>query len=222
MRRLPCARYAPSASFVDVENPARFYCHTRMATKSQIRPHLSSRRRGASVFPIRRARHELRPAGRLQPGLETCSCPSRCLAHETLLDSYEMERRPVAELVTKSGDASEHTLTMADPTECKSRNLAINKATIARPKTLHHEIVAETELNIDYAHSPIVFGDANSSFAAGYRLPDNVPGSNARSRCFLGASCAWPTRGQYSDAVGRTRRRSDGIIGSERCACRNT
>jgi hypothetical protein len=35
--------------------------------------------------------------------------------------------------------------------------------------------VAETELNIDYAHSPIVFGDANTSFAAGYRLPDTIP-----------------------------------------------
>ena len=35
--------------------------------------------------------------------------------------------------------------------------------------------MAETELNVDYAHSPIVFGDANSCFAAGYRLPDNVP-----------------------------------------------
>ena len=36
-------------------------------------------------------------------------------------------------------------------------------------------MVAETELNIDYAHSPIVFGDVNSPFAAGYRLPDNIP-----------------------------------------------
>ena len=28
-------------------------------------------------------------------------------AHETLLDSYEIERRPAAELVTKSGDEIE-------------------------------------------------------------------------------------------------------------------
>jgi hypothetical protein len=40
---------------------------------------------------------------------------------------------------------------------------------------LHLDMVAETELNVDYAHSPIVFGDANSSLAAGYRLPDNIP-----------------------------------------------
>ena len=65
-------------------------------------------------------------------------------------------------------------LTMADPTERKTRDQAI-RASIADPEIQHHEMVAETELNIDYAHSPIVFGDANSSFAAGYRLPDNIP-----------------------------------------------
>ena len=43
----------------------------------------------------------------------------------------------------------------------RARNQAI-KTTLADPKTLHHDNVAETELNIDYAHSPIVFGDANS------------------------------------------------------------
>jgi 2-polyprenyl-6-methoxyphenol hydroxylase-like FAD-dependent oxidoreductase len=166
-------RYAPSASFVDVENPARFYCHTRMATKYRSGP----------IFLAGDAAHLCSPSEGhgMNCGLQDAfnlawklALVHQGAAHETLLDSYEMERRPVAELVTKSGDASEHTLTMADPTECKSRNLAI-KATIADPKTLHHEIVAETELNIDYAHSPIVFGDANSSFAAGYRLPDNVP-----------------------------------------------
>jgi FAD binding domain len=96
------------------------------------------------------------------------------VAHETLLDSYEIERRPAAELVTQSGDVTEHSLTMADPTERERRNLAI-KAALSDAKTRHHEIVAETEQNIDYAHSPIVFGDANSNFSAGYRLPDNIP-----------------------------------------------
>jgi hypothetical protein len=95
-------------------------------------------------------------------------------AHETLLDSYEIERRPAAELVMKSGDNMEDSLTMTDPAERKARDQAI-KTALADQEILHHDMVAETELNIEYAHSPIVFGDANSSFAAGYRLPDNIP-----------------------------------------------
>ena len=74
----------------------------------------------------------------------------------------------------KSGDNMEDTLAMTGPTERKARDQAI-RTSLADQEILHHEMVAETELNIDYAHSPIVFGDANSSFAAGYRLPDNIP-----------------------------------------------
>ena len=55
----------------------------------------------------------------------------------------------------------EHTLTMTDPAERKARDQAI-KAALADPDMVHLEIVAETELNVDYALSPIVFGDANS------------------------------------------------------------
>ena len=68
----------------------------------------------------------------------------------------------------------EHTLTMTDPAERKTRDQTI-KTALADPETRHHEIVAETELNIDYAQSPIVFGEANGSCAAGYRLPDDIP-----------------------------------------------
>ena len=96
------------------------------------------------------------------------------IAHETLLDSYAIERRPAAELVLKSGDEAENRLIMPDPTERKTRDQAI-KTALADPDMLHFDVVAETELNVDYAHSPIVFGDGNNSFAAGYRLPDNIP-----------------------------------------------
>ena len=63
---------------------------------------------------------------------------------------------------------------MTDPAERKARDQAIRTA-LADQEIPHHDMVAETELNIEYAHSPIVFGDANTSFAAGYRLPDNIP-----------------------------------------------
>jgi 2-polyprenyl-6-methoxyphenol hydroxylase-like FAD-dependent oxidoreductase len=164
--------YVPSVSFVDVENPTRFHCHTRMATKYRSGP----------IFLAGDAAHLCSPAEGhgMNCGLQDAfnlgwklALVHQGAAHEALLDSYEIERRPAAETVTKSGDASEYLLTMADPTERKSRNRTI-KATLGDPKTRHHEIVAETELNVDYSRSPVVFGDANSYLAAGHRLPDHV------------------------------------------------
>ena len=91
-----------------------------------------------------------------------------------LLDSYEAERRPVAERVTQSGDATEHAQAITDPAERDARDQAI-LAMLADSKTLHHEVVAETELIADYSQSPVVFGDSNSLLAAGRRLPDTIP-----------------------------------------------
>ncbi len=54
------------------------------------------------------------------------------IAGPALLDTYEAERRPAAELVTKSGDDFEDALTMTDPTQCGERDQAI-RAMIADP-----------------------------------------------------------------------------------------
>jgi 2-polyprenyl-6-methoxyphenol hydroxylase-like FAD-dependent oxidoreductase len=165
--------YAPSATFVDIENPGRFRCHTKIATKYRSGP----------IFLAGDAAHLCSPGEGhgMNCGLQDAfnlawklALVHQGAAHETLLDSYEIERRPAAELVMKSGDEMENSLTMADPAERKTRDDAIRIA-LADPEILHHDRVAETELNIDYAHSPIVFGDANTSFAAGYRLPDTIP-----------------------------------------------
>jgi 2-polyprenyl-6-methoxyphenol hydroxylase-like FAD-dependent oxidoreductase len=165
--------YEPSATFVDVENPGRFRCHTKIAAKYRSGP----------LFLAGDAAHLCSPGEGhgMNCGLQDAfnlawklALVHQGAAHETLLDSYEIERRPAAELVMKSGDEMENTLTMSDPAERRKRDQAI-RASLADPEIQHHDKVAETELNIDYAHSPIVFGDANSSFAAGYRLPDNIP-----------------------------------------------
>jgi 2-polyprenyl-6-methoxyphenol hydroxylase-like FAD-dependent oxidoreductase len=165
--------YIPSAAFVDVENPARFRCHTMIATSYRSGP----------VFLAGDAAHLCSPGEGhgMNCGLQDAfnlawklALVHQGAAHERLLDSYEIERRPAAEMIMKSGDGMEDKLTMTDPMERKARDEAI-KASLADREKLHHDMVAETELNIQYAHSPIVFGDANSSFAAGYRLPDNIP-----------------------------------------------
>jgi FAD binding domain len=165
--------YAPSASFVDIENPGRFRCHTKIAAKYRSGP----------IFLAGDAAHLCSPGEGhgMNCGLQDAfnlawklALVHQGAAHETLLDSYEIERRPAAELVMKSGDEMEKSLTMTGPSERKTRDDAIRIA-LADPEILHHDMVAETELNIDYAHSPIVFGDVNTSFAAGYRLPDTIP-----------------------------------------------
>ena len=164
--------YAPSASFVNVENPTRFRCHTKVA----------ARYRFGAVILAGDAAHLCSPA---QGHGMNCGLQDACnlawklalvhhgAAEPALLDSYEAERRPAAELVMRSGDDFEYALTMTDPTECDNRDRAI-QAMIADPKARQHEIVAETELNIDYSPSPIIFGDTNGSLAAGQRLPDSI------------------------------------------------
>jgi 2-polyprenyl-6-methoxyphenol hydroxylase-like FAD-dependent oxidoreductase len=166
-------KYVPSAIFVDVENPARFRCHTMIAGSYRSGP----------VFLAGDAAHLCSPGEGhgMNCGLQDAfnlawklALVHQGAAHERLLDSYEIERRPAAEMIMKSGDGMEDKLNMTDPTERKARDEAL-KSSLADQEKVHHDIVAETELNIQYAHSPLIFGDANSSFAAGYRLPDNIP-----------------------------------------------
>jgi 2-polyprenyl-6-methoxyphenol hydroxylase-like FAD-dependent oxidoreductase len=165
--------YDPSAHFVDIENPVRFRCHTRIAAKYRSGP----------IFLAGDAAHLCSPGQGhgMNCGLQDAfnlgwklALVHQGAARETLLDSYEMERRPAAEIVMKSGDEMETMLNMAGSTQRKTRDDAIRTA-LADPEVQQHDKVAETELNIDYTHSPIVFGDANSSIAAGNRLPDNIP-----------------------------------------------
>jgi len=164
--------YAPEASFVDVKNPTRFRCHTKVAT----------RYRSGSVLLAGDAAHLCSPAQGhgMNCGLQDAfnlawklALVHHRIADPALLESYEAERRPAAELVTKSGDDFEDALTATDPIKCHERDQVI-RAMIGDPKARQHEIVAETELNIHYSRSPIVLGDASSSLPAGYRLPDTI------------------------------------------------
>ena len=162
----------PGASFVDVENPTRFHCNTKVAAKF----------RDGAVFLAGDAAHLCTPAEGhgMNSGLQDAFnlAWKLALVHQghagtILLDSYEAERRPVAERITESGDRTEHAHTTTDPAERKSRDETII-ATLADPATLHLEVAAEAELNIDYSGSPIIFGDADKALRPGNRLPDTI------------------------------------------------
>ncbi len=164
--------YAPTASFVNVENPTRFHCYTKIATKY----------RSGSVFLAGDSAHLCSPAEGhgMNCGIQDAfnlawklALVHHGAADSTLLDSYEAERRPIAEMFTQSGDEFEHAQLMTDPTERDARDQAI-KAMLANPDDLHHQIMAETELNLEYSQSPIVIGDTNTALAPGYRLPDTI------------------------------------------------
>jgi 2-polyprenyl-6-methoxyphenol hydroxylase-like FAD-dependent oxidoreductase len=165
--------YKPGASLVDVKNPTRFHCHTKVATRF----------RSGRILLAGDAAHLCSPAEGhgMNCGLQDAINLAWKLvlvyqdaAAPVLLDSYEAERRPVAEMIARSGDVTEHVQTLTDPTERESRDKAL-RAVLAEPTARHHEIVAETELNVIYSGSPIVSGDTNSHLAAGQRLPDTVP-----------------------------------------------
>jgi len=165
-------RYQPAASFVDVENPTRFHCHTKVA----------DRFRAGRVLLAGDAAHVCSPAQGhgMNSGLQDAfnlawklALVCDGVADPRLLDSYEVERRPVAVLVTQSGDAAERTQIVTGQAEREVRDRAL-RAIFADPAARHHEVVAETELDVEYTHSPIVLGDANARLASGERLPDTI------------------------------------------------
>jgi 2-polyprenyl-6-methoxyphenol hydroxylase-like FAD-dependent oxidoreductase len=164
--------YAPGVSCIDVENPTRFHCHTKVATKFQ----------SGAVFVAGDAAHVCSPAEGhgMNCGLQDAFnlAWKLALVHHgssspTLLDSYEAERRPVAEMIAQSGDVTEHAQMVTSPTERDNRDETI-RARLADPKTRHHEVVAEAELNVDYSQSPIVSGSPNSYLGPGNRLPSTI------------------------------------------------
>ena len=165
-------RYHPAIGFDAVANPTRFHCHTKVAT------HFRSGR----ILLAGDAAHVCSPAQGhgMNSGLQDAFnlawklalvCQGR--ASPALLDSYEAERRPVAETITASGDAAERAESLTDPAQRRARDQAL-RALFADPGSRHHEAIAEAELDIDYGDSPIVLGDANRSLAPGQRLPDTI------------------------------------------------
>lgn len=165
-------RYQPAVALDDVTDPTRFHCHTKVA----------QRFRSGRVLLAGDAAHVCSPfqGHGMNTGIQDAFnlawklalvCQGR--SADAILDSYEAERRPVAERIGVSGDDVEHAQTLADPAERRARDRTL-RATFADPASRHHEAIAEAELDIDYSGSPIVMGDAHAALAPGQRLPDTI------------------------------------------------
>jgi 2-polyprenyl-6-methoxyphenol hydroxylase-like FAD-dependent oxidoreductase len=165
-------RYLPTARFESIANPARFHCHSKVARQF----------RSGRILLAGDAAHTCSPAQGhgMNTGLQDAFnlawklalvCQGIC--SDVLLDSYEVERRPVAEMVIAEGDAAEAAQSATRPGERQARDTAI-RAALTDPTSRHHEAVAEAELDIDYSHSPIVMGDRHDALSPGQRLPDRI------------------------------------------------
>ncbi|WP_216910480.1 FAD-dependent monooxygenase [Synechococcus sp. CCY 0621] len=173
-------RYLPQARFSAVENPSRFHCHSRVASAFRAGP----------VFLAGDAAHVCSPAEGhgMNCGLHDAAnlAWKLALVHQgaadpVLLDSYEQERRPVAQQICRSGDATEQAHGLQERAERAARDRAI-AAMLANPVARQQEVVAETEMNVSYAGSAIIGGGEGQPFAAGQRLPTTIalpPGAGA-------------------------------------------
>jgi 2-polyprenyl-6-methoxyphenol hydroxylase-like FAD-dependent oxidoreductase len=173
-------RYLPALEFADVENPTRFHCHTKVAL----------RYRAGRVLLAGDAAHVCSPSQGhgMNSGLQDAfnlawklALVCHGQASPALLDSYEAERRPVAQMITTSGEAFERAQDLTDAAERRERDRSL-RAIFADPNSRHHESIAEAELDIDYCGSPIVSGDAHETLTPGHRLPDTIEVRHADGR----------------------------------------
>ncbi len=162
-------RYAPSVEFASVENPGRFQCHSRVA----------SRFRSGRVLLAGDAAHACSPSEGhgMNTGMQDAFNLGWKLAlvcqgadGPALLDSYEAERRPIALRIAESGDAFESNQALTARGERTARDAEIRR-TFTDPSTSHHEAVAAAELDRSYADAGLVRGDANDRLRAGDLLP---------------------------------------------------
>lgn len=170
-------RYAPGASFADVGNPTRFHCHSRVA----------DRFRDCRVLLAGDAAHACTPAEGhgMNTGLQDAfnlgwklAMVCRGEARPALLDSYETERRPVAERIVASGAETEAGQALADAAARAERDEAI-RAMVADPELAHHEAAAESELDRLYPPSCAVAGSPQAALSPGALLPDTEPAEPA-------------------------------------------
>lgn len=163
-------RYLPDVRFDAVANPGRFHCHTKVARKF----------RSGRILLAGDAAHTCSPSQGhgMNSGLQDAfnlawklALVCRGYCSDRLLDSYHAERRPVAEMITASGDLADGAQLIRGEAERRARDEAIRGA-FADPEARHHETVAEAELDIDYSGSPITWGDRHDGLWPGQRLPD--------------------------------------------------
>jgi 2-polyprenyl-6-methoxyphenol hydroxylase-like FAD-dependent oxidoreductase len=161
-------RYAPHADFTDIENPTRFHCHSRIAEHY----------RSGRVLLAGDAAHVCSPAEGhgMNTGIQDAfnlgwklALVCRGIAGKGLLDTYESERRPVAERIVGSGAEVEAGQSLTDDAARAERDASI-RLIYGDPETAHHEAAAAAEIDRSYEGSPIISGEGPPGATAGALL----------------------------------------------------
>ncbi len=165
--------YAPAIRLTDVDNPGRFRCHSRVA----------ARYRSGRVLLAGDAAHACTPleGHGMNTGLQDAfnlgwklALVCQGVAGDGLLDTYETERRPVAELVVDSGNHAESAQALTSPAERAARDAELRR-NLSDPDVAHHEAAADAEIDRCYPRSRAVAGDERRGLGAGVLLPDTSP-----------------------------------------------
>lgn len=165
-------RYLPDATFTEISNPTRFHCHTQVAKKYRSGRLLLAGDAAHTCSPVQG--HGMNSG--LQDAFNLAwklALVSNGVSSESLLDSYEAERRPVALKFTASGNDADNAQLLKDQNARRVRDAAIREV-LSNPVTRHQEAVAEAELDIDYGTSSIVMGERNEALAPGQLWPSNI------------------------------------------------
>jgi FAD binding domain len=112
-------------------------------------------------------------------------------APQSLLDSYEAERQPVAQAIARSGDDAEARAAQLDPT---ARRALVQF--LATPEGRGAAAMAEAEIAFGYDQSPIVDGQdaltATGGTQIGFRVGDAAPLERRQGACCLHELIAVP------------------------------
>jgi 2-polyprenyl-6-methoxyphenol hydroxylase-like FAD-dependent oxidoreductase len=158
-------RYSPGVSFVDVRNPTRFLCHARVA----------ERFRSGRVLLAGDAAHACSPTEGhgMNTGLQDAhnlgwklALVCRGEAGEVLLDSYDAERRPVAQRIVETGAAADAAQARLDQLERAARNARV-VATFSDPDAVQLELASGAEVDRYYDGSPVVSGARQQNVVTG-------------------------------------------------------
>ncbi len=164
--------YAPGVTFVQVTNPNRFRCHSRIATRYQ---------RGR-ILLAGDAAHACTPAEGhgMNTGLQDAfnlgwklALVCRGQSGPGLLATYEAERRPIAERIVSSGAETETAHALTAPAARAARDAQI-RVTLTDAALARHEAAAASELDRSYPRSRAVAGDDGPGPVPGRLLPDTA------------------------------------------------
>ena len=185
------AAIAPGVALREPDQPELFHTHARVAHRYRI----------GRVLLAGDAAHASTPfeGHGMNTGMQDAynlgwklALVAAGVAPATLLDSYEAERRPVAQAIARSGDDAEARAEQRDPA---ARQALIQF--LANPEGRRMAAVAEAEIAFGYQHSPIVdevmpaAGPGACGTQIGFRVGDAAPlegqGRSFRLHELLGA-----------------------------------